>query len=79
MISCGEDHSAMIASKRVFNVLDAGYVYTMGSNQDGRLGIGNKSIPYSIKPYIVEALTFHRIKYVSAGYAHSAAITGKLG
>ena len=49
----------------------------MGSNQDGRLGIGNKSIPYSIKPYIVEALTFHRIKYISAGFAHSAAITGE--
>ena len=67
MISCGEEHAAMIAN--------AGYVYTMGSNQHGRLGIGNRTIPYSIKPYIVEALTFHRTKFISAGFAHSAAVT----
>ena len=77
MISCGEEHAAMIASTLESN-LDAGYVYTMGSNQHGRLGIGNRTIPYSIKPYIVEALTFHRVKFISAGFAHSAAVTGKL-
>jgi len=38
-ISCGEDHSAFIS--------ESGHVYCMGSNSNGKLGIGNKQKFYS--------------------------------
>ena len=47
-MSCGENHTAFIASN--------GYVYTMGSNIKGLLGIGDKSMKHSPSPVLVEGL-----------------------
>ena len=68
-ISCGEEHSALISQ--------TGYVYTMGSNLDGRLGIGTKSITHSTSPCLVEELAKYKAKHVSSGWAHSVVLTDK--
>ena len=47
-IACGEEHSAFISS--------SGHVYSMGSNSDGRLGLGDRSLRQSSSPCLVEGL-----------------------
>jgi hypothetical protein len=39
-----------------FNVVEDGHIYTMGSNSEGRLGIGDKTIEYASAPCMVESL-----------------------
>lgn len=65
-VACGEEHAAFIA--------DNGYVYTMGSNADGRLGIGDISIRQSASPCLVEALAGYRAVAVSCGWGHTGAV-----
>jgi X-linked retinitis pigmentosa GTPase regulator len=65
-IACGEEHSAFIAQN--------GYLYTMGSNADGRLGIGDQTIRQSSSPYLVEALVGHNAVAVNCGWGHTAAV-----
>lgn len=66
-IACGHEHSALLSSQH--------YVYTMGSNSDGRLGIGDKSIVNSSYPLLVESLVGIKVTQVSCGGSHSAAVT----
>jgi X-linked retinitis pigmentosa GTPase regulator len=66
-ISCGEEHSAFISQ--------SGYVYTVGSNADGRLGIGTKSVTHSNSPCLVEDLARFKVVKISTGNAHTVAIT----
>ncbi|CAG9330534.1 unnamed protein product [Blepharisma stoltei] len=66
-ISCGEDHSAFISLH--------GHVYSMGSNADGRLGIGDKSIKMSSSPCLVEGLTHIKAASISCGWGHTVAVT----
>jgi X-linked retinitis pigmentosa GTPase regulator len=66
-ISCGEEHSAFISN--------SGHVYTMGSNTDGRLGIGSRTIRNSASPCLVEDLSSCICSKVSCGWAHTAVIT----
>lgn len=67
-ISCGDEHSAFIASN--------GYIYTMGSNIDGRLGISSRSLKNSPSPCLVEFLARTQAIKVSCGGAHTAALMG---
>ncbi len=67
-ISCGDEHSAFIASN--------GYIYTMGSNIDGRLGISSRSLKSSPSPCLVEFLARTQAIKVSCGGAHTAALMG---
>jgi len=46
-IACGDDHAAFVSD---------GYVYTMGDNSDGRLGI-SKNVKQVSSPCLVESLT----------------------
>jgi X-linked retinitis pigmentosa GTPase regulator len=66
-ISCGEEHSAFISSSN--------HVYSMGSNSEGRLGIGDKSLRSSSSPCLVESLSNYKAIRVSCGWGHSAVIT----
>ena len=66
-ISCGEEHSGFISS--------SGHVYTMGSNTDGRLGIGSRTIRNSASPCLVEDLANTSSLKISCGWAHTAIIT----
>jgi alpha-tubulin suppressor-like RCC1 family protein len=51
-----------------------GFLYSMGSNEDGKLGIGlsHKDLPGSASPRLVEGIK--HVKSVSAGQSHSLAV-----
>lgn len=66
-ISCGDEHSGFIASN--------GYVYMMGSNKQGKLGISNESLTYASRPLIVESLADYQIIDLSCGGSHTAAVS----
>lgn len=65
-IGCGEDHAGFIA--------DNGCVYTMGSNADGRLGIGDGSFRQSSSPCLVESLVNYQATAINCGWGHTAVI-----
>lgn len=48
----------------------------MGSNTQGRLGIGNKSIRQSSSPCLVEELVDYNCKQISCGWGHTVAVMG---
>lgn len=66
-VACGEEHAAFIAQN--------GCVYTMGSNSEGRLGIGNRTIRQSASPCLVEALSTRAAEYVACGWGHTAVVS----
>jgi alpha-tubulin suppressor-like RCC1 family protein len=71
-IACGFNHSALLSY--------SGYLYTMGSNEYGKLGVGvEKTVKKNI-PCLVHDLQEYFITQVSCGWYHSAAVTeeGKL-
>ena len=71
-IACGFNHSALLSY--------SGYLYTMGSNEYGKLGVGaDKSLKKNI-PCLVYDLQDDLITSVSCGWYHTAAVTeeGKL-
>ncbi len=65
-VSCGEEHSAFITSN--------GNIFTMGSNADGRLGIGDRSLKLTPTPCLVEALSRFNAATVVCGWGHTAAV-----
>lgn len=48
-MSCGDEHTAFVAES-------IGHVYCMGSNSDGKLGIGEKTLRNSNVPCLVEGI-----------------------
>lgn len=68
-MGCGDEHTAFIASN--------GYVYTMGSNADGRLGIASRNLKYSNSPCLVEALSRVKATKIACGWGHTVCVTGK--
>jgi hypothetical protein len=70
-ISCGGAHHAALTG--LFAIPDSGYVYTWGNGQDGRLG-HDSSLSES-EPRVVLALLDYKVADVSAGGAHTAAVT----
>ncbi|OMJ83974.1 hypothetical protein SteCoe_13307 [Stentor coeruleus] len=66
-IACGEEHSSFISQ--------SGHVYCMGSNSDGRLGLGDRSLRQSSSPCLVEGLLNYRCIKISCGWGHTAVIT----
>eukprot|EP00826_Nyctotherus_ovalis_P006062 TRINITY_DN11396_c0_g3_i4.p1 TRINITY_DN11396_c0_g3~~TRINITY_DN11396_c0_g3_i4.p1 ORF type:complete len:991 (-),score=267.98 TRINITY_DN11396_c0_g3_i4:702-3584(-) len=64
--ACGDEHSAFIT--------EGGSVYTMGSNAEGRLGIGDRGVKMSSTPCLVEGLSWFRAVEVSCGWGHTAVI-----
>ena len=64
-VSCGEEHT-------VFVQADGGYVYAMGNNAEGRLGISNPQIRSCNVPTLVEGIC--NIAKVSCGAAHTLAL-----
>lgn len=66
-VSCGEDHAAFVSLK--------GQVFTMGSNAEGRLGIGDPSVKQSPLPTLVDGLARMRCLQVACGAGHTVAVT----
>ena len=50
-IACGDSHSHILS--------ESGHLYSMGSNKDGRLGIGLNfnDLQHSVSPRLIETLT----------------------
>lgn len=53
-----------------------GHVYTMGSNSEGRLGIGDKNMRQSSSPCLVEDIMSFNCFQVSCGWGHTVAVMG---
>ncbi|OMJ70768.1 hypothetical protein SteCoe_31189 [Stentor coeruleus] len=66
-ISCGEEHAGFIAAN--------GYLYMMGCNKQGQLGINNPTQKYVSRPVLVESLVDYQIIDFSCGSCHSGAIS----
>ena len=65
-VACGEEHTAIITGQ--------GQIYTFGSNSEGRLGLGDKTILQSSTPCLVESLSHSNAINISCGWGHTAAI-----
>jgi alpha-tubulin suppressor-like RCC1 family protein len=65
-VACGEEHSAFIANN--------GSIYTMGSNAEGRLGIGDKTMKISVTPCLLEALSKFNAVEIACGWGHTVAV-----
>lgn len=65
-VACGDEHTAFIANN--------GYVYAMGNNADGRLGLGNRQIRSCTSPSLVESLIAYNIVKISCGWGHTVAV-----
>ena len=67
-MSCGTDHCAFVTIE--------GHVYTFGSNQNGKLGLGQSSSMKKPKvPSLVEALFKTPVAAVACGQEHTVAVT----
>ena len=69
LIACGGEHSAFVT--------DSNFVYTMGSNRCGQLGIRDTSIASKSSPVLVEQLRGLKIVDVSCGGNHTVVATDR--
>jgi len=65
-VACGSEHSAFITKD--------GFLFTVGNNQEGRLGINDKMVRMTTAPRLVEALSNSIVIQASCGQEHTAAI-----
>jgi len=65
-VSCGEEHTALITG--------TGQIFTVGSNSEGRLGLGDRALHQSSTPCLVEALSNLNAVKISCGWGHTAAV-----
>lgn len=65
-VSCGEEHTGLITG--------AGQIFTVGSNNEGRLGLGDRTLHQSSTPCLVEALSHCNAVKISCGWGHTAAV-----
>lgn len=65
-VECGESHLGFIT--------EGGHLYMMGSNEKGKLGIGNIELKDSEVPSLVENLVDHEIVSLSCGVNHTLAL-----
>lgn len=66
-VSCGEDHAAFITQE--------GEVFALGSNAEGRLGVGSRAVKQSNSPVRVETLVGCKAVTLSCGWTHTAVLT----
>ena len=65
-VSCGEEHSSLITGD--------GQIFTVGSNSEGRLGLGDRIMTQSTTPCLVEALSHFNAIHIYCGWGHTAAV-----
>ena len=66
-MACGEEHSAFVTSTN--------YLYTMGSNRCGQLGIRDTTVIKKISPVLVEQLLGTKIVDITCGGNHTACVS----
>ncbi|EAR89718.1 regulator of chromosome condensation (RCC1) protein (macronuclear) [Tetrahymena thermophila SB210] len=65
-IACGEEHTSFIAQN--------GYVYSMGNNNQGQLGVSVDESYYKSAPTLVEGLKGYKAVQISCGAYHTATV-----
>jgi alpha-tubulin suppressor-like RCC1 family protein len=70
-ISCGEEHVACIGL--------SGSLYTIGSNRDGKLGLGHVNPIETFCPSLVEGLVGFKAEQVACGWTHTIVLTKEGG
>ena len=65
-VACGRDHAAFITDEKL--------VYSMGSNADGALGLGDRTILQKSSPALVENLVIFKARSIACGSAHTACV-----
>lgn len=65
-VSCGDSHLTFITT--------CGHLYTMGSNEKGKLGLGDTDLTQVAVPSLVPTLSEKEVIAVSCGKSHTAAI-----
>ena len=66
-VACGYEHSAILSK--------SGYVYCIGSNAQGSLGLGSQSVSSTSSPHLVETLKDQRVLKIACGMHHTLALT----
>jgi len=66
-VACGDDHTVFVSSPN-----DGGFVYSMGSNVDCKLGLGDSELRSTNVPTLVNGIC--NIVKVGAGNAHTVAL-----
>ena len=78
---CGDNHAAIITSTQarvcLIALLEDGNVYMMGSNEDGKLGIGSLREERQNVPTLINLLIGHHVSSISCGWAHTVCATCK--
>ncbi len=63
--------------KTIYRSLIArGQIYTLGSNAEGRLGVGSRSIDRASHPTLVESIAHNKCIKISCGWTHTLAVMG---
>ena len=62
-VACGHAHTSFFSSKlnnsllKLFKIfVEQGFIFSFGSNSDGQLGIGDKTIKFSTAPLLVSEI-----------------------
>jgi alpha-tubulin suppressor-like RCC1 family protein len=71
-VACGEEHAVFITRKQ--SDLGNKLIYSMGSNIDGQLGIGDRTIIQKTSPILIESMVIYKPLHVSCGGGHSAIV-----
>ena len=69
MVSCGAEHSAFVT--------DLNFVYSIGSNRCGQLGIRDTEVKNKCSPVLVEQLQGFKIIDISCGSNHTVCVTDR--
>jgi len=67
-VSCGDDHTVFVSAPS-----EGAYVYAMGNNAEGKLGVGSVKNMNCIVPTLVEGI--RGISKVSCGGSHTLALS----
>ena len=67
LIACGGEHSAFVT--------DSNFVYTMGCNRSGQLGIRDTEVACKTSPVLVEQLQGFKIVDIACGGSHTVIAT----
>lgn len=54
-----------------------GLIYSLGSNENGKLGIGTKTTRFSKTPILLSKIKNLKCSMIGSGFGHSLALMGK--
>lgn len=69
LVACGDEFTLLVS--------EAGQLLALGSNDEGRLGVGDPNVKEICMPMLVKELSSQRIVGLSCGIGHSVAVTAE--